>query len=83
MNAIELIAAKAERNRAKGYTAAHDDTHRSSELLEAATCFLHCADIQIALGDTDLTDPIENLVAAGALIVAEIERLQREKDRVR
>lgn len=103
MNAIDLIAEKARTNREhKGYTAAHDDTHRDGELLEAAICYLHCANIQSSIGDTELAkqvsgddlwpfemetwkpsdDPIRNLVHAGALIVAEIERLQREKARV-
>ena len=93
MNAIELIAAERARQiEQKGYTPAHDDQHTRGELGDAAICYAWSANEQVnhRPGAEPLPswpfaddawqwspDPLRNLVKAGALIVAEIERLQR------
>jgi hypothetical protein len=90
MTAVEMIAEKARTNREhKGYTEAHDDEHDYSELIQAAMCYLDAAEPIHDLGNVSppwpfepeswrpSDDPIRNLVHAGALIVAEIERRQR------
>jgi hypothetical protein len=71
----------------EGWTPEHDDLHRHGELLEAAECYAYAARSGILhpprgwpwepswWKPTD--DPVRNLVKAGALIAAEIDRLQR------
>jgi len=77
----------------EGWTTAHDDTHTEGELVGAALCYASYAAQQARGQETDERlllqhwpwdaswwkprDPISNLVRAGALIAAEIERLQR------
>lgn len=82
----ELIAAERERQiTAEGWTAAHDDTHDRGALVEAAVCYaLSGTGRRVpSLWPWDATwwkpskDPVRNLVRAGALIAAEIDRLQR------
>lgn len=70
----------------EGWTAEHDDEHTKSELLAAAMCYANTE------GFTDSPPPawpwsegwwkptgsrVRDLVKAGALIAAEIDRLQR------
>lgn len=86
---IVLIARERQRQiDEEGYTAKHDDQHTDSELVEAALCYL-LAEQRGRLpvwpwGLSDykpsVSDPIRNLVKAGALIAAEIDRLQRLAD---
>lgn len=76
-SAIDLIIAERERQIAKGYDSAHDDTHKYCELAVTAG--------KLALGQNDLwgisekhkDNRIGELTIAAALLVAEIERLQR------
>jgi len=84
----ELIAAERTRQiKREKFTAEHDDQHTSSELLQAAICYAENGS-DFCLGADGVTWPwaatdwkptgkIENLVKAGALIAAEIDRLQR------
>lgn len=88
---IELISEERERQVAKeGWTASHDDHHQDSSLIRAAVCY---ADYTIRMrvredspawpwddGWNPSRDPIRNLVKAGALIAAEIDRRQRDGD---
>lgn len=87
MTGTELITEKVRTNREhKGYTAEHDATHDKSEMVEAAVCYL---DNVLGLERADWPfeveswkpsdDPIRNLVHAGALIAAEIDRRQRQR----
>lgn len=91
MPAIDDIAAERQRQiDAEGWTPEHDDEHTDGALAKAAACYaaprMH-ADPRIATpigwpGDWDFkwwrpTDRRRDLVKAGALIVAEIERLDR------
>lgn len=89
---LELIAEERQRQiTAEGYTAAHDDEHVCGELIDAGLSHIHGA-INYghpAMQRPPLawpwdknqwkpnTDRIRNLVKAGALLAAEIDRLQR------
>lgn len=91
MNGAQLIAderlAQVQRD---GWTPAHDDMHRDHELLCAAQCYI----IEVMdPGEAPHTgfwpenwmwnpseDPIRNLVRAGALIAAEIDRIKRAEN---
>jgi hypothetical protein len=92
MNGAELIAAERQRQVAmEGWTDEHDDSHPSAELSRAALCYTDEAARQVTdyrVGPRPswpwdirwwkpADDPIRNLVKAGALIAAEIDRLQR------
>jgi hypothetical protein len=86
---VERIRQLAE----EGFDAAHDDTHEHGELSAAATCYVMWATNDLALEETPLanppawwpwdrswwkpSEPRRNLVKAAALILAEIERLDR------
>lgn len=90
---IELIAAERERQiTSEGWTPEHDDAcHSQSELTRAAISYARHLTPMDNIGDSELLwpfdtdefkpsgkDPIRNLVKAGALIAAEIDRLQRK-----
>lgn len=78
----------------EGWTAEHDDEHTSGELGRAAQAYLFAVEQPVywsaASGNVPVAwpwhsewwkpsdDPIRNLVKAGALIAAEIDRLQRQ-----
>ena len=76
---------QAERQRqisAEGWTPEHDDAHTKRELAAAATCYASVYPLAASYWPWDLewwkpTDHRRNLVKAGALILAEIERLDR------
>lgn len=74
--------------RCEGYSFEHDDTLNYCELVDAALCYcaLQCSILRIDLQSSfpfmasawkPSTDPVKNLVKAGALICAEIDRLLR------
>lgn len=79
----------------EGWTPEHDDQHINGELRDAAIAYAmvcndegagECAAQDIFPGDwgeggwwKPSDDPIRNLVKAGALIAAEIDRLQRQR----
>lgn len=87
---IERIAAERQRQISiEGWTPEHDDAHVYGELLSAAYCYFWLArDIKQVPTQPyawpwdrswwkPSADPIRNLEKAGALIAAEIDRLQR------
>lgn len=89
-----MIAIERERQiSSKGWTPEHDDEHDTHELTYAAWCYLTETDgFADCEGDEPpdawpwepeawkpSPDPIRNLVKAGALIAAEIDRLQRAR----
>ncbi len=94
MNGAQLIATERRRQiKVEGWTARHDDGHAYGELALAAQCY---AESELRKGGDPerawpwnlewwkpSNDPIRNLVKAGALIAAEIDRLQRMKRRKR
>lgn len=90
MTGAESIAAERQRQISEGgWTAEHDDEHAAGELAEAAQCYV-METIQPGDGNAfwpwegswwkPSADPVRNLVKAGALIAAEIDRLQRVND---
>ena len=92
MTGCELIAQERARQIEKeGWTPSHDDEHIRHELAWAARCYL--AEAIQPRNDTFIPgdwpwredwwkptagDPVRDLVKAGALIAAEIDRLQRK-----
>src|SRR5437870_10325274 len=90
---IELIAEERARQIAdEGWTPKHDDEHCNGELAEAAACYAFESSRHAHMGrptrhpppdwpwDDEWWKPkdqIRDLVRAGALIAAEIDRLQR------
>lgn len=88
--ALELIAAERKRQIvSEGWTPAHDDQHVHGELSKAAACY---ANSSLKEGHSNIPydwpwskdwwkptpdDRIRELVKAGALIVAEIDRISR------
>lgn len=92
MDGASLIAQERKRQiEEEGYTAVHDEQHNNEELVEAAGCYIYSyvnRDPQMPLIDwpwdprdwkSTPEDWIKQLVKAGALIAAEIDRLQRMK----
>lgn len=93
MSGCELIAAERERQMsAEGWTPEHDSEHGRGEMAIAAACYaVECADALVLYPDDNPEgsgwpwgelwwkpkDHIRNLVRAGALIAAEIDRIQR------
>lgn len=90
---VELIAEERHRQIEKeGWTAKHDKEHYHGELAIAGACYsVYHTDAQVLNHGLDdgwpwdekwwnpSTNAIENLVKAGALIAAEIDRLQNIK----
>jgi hypothetical protein len=90
---IQLIEQERERQISQeGWTPEHDDSHDGAEMVRAACCYAHAAalitthEIPPVLPGVwpwaadwwkPSEEPIRNLVKAGALIAAEIDRLQR------
>jgi hypothetical protein len=85
MTGVELIAKeRTEQLKKHGWDAAHDDNHKEEQLLSTALYALTedvdywpddwCDDYMIKIA---AKDPKERLVVAGALIAAEIDRLER------
>lgn len=91
MTAVEMIAAERARQiEAEGYSSGHDSEHESNELAWAAVAYAMPYTVN-GLTREELwpwprgdgfkpspDDRIRELVKAGALIAAEIDRLQRE-----
>ena len=90
-NGIELIVQERHRQiEEEGWTANHDDQQKRHELAKVAICYTEEAIAGVRWGVPDnfprewslnwwkpSGDPIKNLVKAGALIAAEIDRLRR------
>jgi hypothetical protein len=86
MTGIELIAAERKRQiEEEGFTAEREDRWRKSELAVAAVCYARPSLARFWPFDRsywkpDSDDRIRELGKAGALIAAEIDRLQRRKE---
>lgn len=89
---VELGLERARQVTVEGRTAEHDDEHKTGELAAAAGCYATHASCQIAYPETQHVPGVEwpfeqaawkpktprrNLVIAAALIIAEIQRLDR------
>lgn len=87
MTVIEEIAAERERQQSgEGYSPKHDDAHAGGELASAAACYALGYRVPNGLNSTlwpwrpedfKPKNRRSDLIRAGALIVAEIERLDR------
>lgn len=87
MDGADLIAAERHRQEAEeGWTPAHDDKHDRKQLAIAAQCYINTAGDQRFISPhwpwekewwKPSGDRARDLVKAGALIAAEIDRLQR------
>ena len=86
MTGLELIAAERQRQiDVEGWTPEHDAEHSNGELIQAAACYALSADgfrgvptlWPFARQWWKPSNPIRDLAKAGALIAAEIDRLQR------
>ncbi len=93
LDGVDLIAAERRRQiDMEGWSPGHDDTHSGGELLRAATSYLDAAYGQAVGREVRHSPPMgwpfdgawwkpkdatRNLAKAGALIAAEIDRLQR------
>lgn len=86
MNGAELIAVERQRQvEQEGWTPEHDDAHSDGEMVRAAVCYMaHATTGVVFRGQWPWeaeswkpADPIRSLAKAGALIAAEIDRLQR------
>lgn len=85
----ELIAAERARQVSdEGYTPEHDATHRVADLVDAATAYLapyssdtECGELAWPWDPAGFKpqNPVRDLVRAGALIAAAIDRLQAEQ----
>lgn len=90
--AIDVLAERLRQISAEGWTPEHDDAHNAAELGDAAACYALWAG-GINPGNwmefwpwseswLKRGEPRRMLVKAGALILAEIERLDRQRGRV-
>lgn len=82
------------RQRQLGFDDDHDDAHELGEMVKAAICYAEISVVRTGIfpgvkgiidrypwaGWSPSADPIRNLEKAGALIAAEISRLQRLRD---
>jgi len=86
--AIELIAEERARQiEQEAWSIEHDDGHKQQELARAGACYVidYCKPTHLGFAwpwdvrywKPTPKDPIRQLVKAGALIAAEIDRLQR------
>lgn len=93
LSGVQLIADERRRQiNVEGWTAEHDDEHTKGELIIASICYAIQPTLpdEIKKSGTPSIwpwedawwkpseDPIRNLVKAGALLAAEIDRRQRE-----
>lgn len=85
---LEIGAERLRQRREEGWTDKHDDGHDAGELADAAACYALGKPWEIikqlwpwSADWWKPTDKRRNLIKAGALIVAEIERLDRIEDR--
>jgi hypothetical protein len=85
---LEIAAERRKQVLVKGFTPEHDDQHRNYELSEAAACYAAIEELTIwpegwgSISDAFTGKTIrETLIIAAALLVAEIERLDRAEKR--
>ncbi|MBX9874434.1 MAG: hypothetical protein K2X84_06220 [Beijerinckiaceae bacterium] len=93
----DVVAERQRQVEAEGWAPEHDDEHGNGELAEAGACYAHIASYGDIAGHIGITpphnwpfdeawwkpgdDPRRMLVKAGALILAEIERIDRKNGR--
>lgn len=92
----KIVAERLRQMGEEGFDFAHDDEHDKGELGHAARCYLFAAWVAERGPILEFPpvgwpwddewwkpsqDPVGNLVKAGALVAAEIDRLERKKER--
>jgi hypothetical protein len=89
LTGADLIAAERQRQvEAEGWTLEHDDTHKYGEMAKAAALYANEAHMPRSHSHMNIPprdwpwwkptgEPVRDLVKAGALIAAEIDRLNR------
>jgi hypothetical protein len=89
MSGIELIAAERQRQiDVENWTPEHDDAHQFGDLAKRAAALAVSHTDAIVMDDGERVLPWKehlaprSLIIAGALIAAEIDRLQRAKDKI-
>lgn len=90
--AVDILAERMRQIEGEGWTPEHDDEHRSFQMAEAAACYADAAAYANIYGEAPArpssdwpwdwkwwkpASPRRMLVKAGALILAEIERIDR------
>ena len=80
--AQDVLAERERQISQEGWTPEHDDGHRNGQMADAAACYASTKHIDHLLWPWSRewlkpSDRRRNLVKAGALILAEIERLDR------
>lgn len=87
--ARDVLTERRRQVEAEGWTPEHDDEHGNGEMAEAAACYAACAETHSMTGHPPMSwpwsphwwkpspDQRRNLVKAAALLLAEIERLDR------
>jgi hypothetical protein len=77
-SAIELVKAKRESHTKKGFNYDHDTQHTSMQFINAAKAYMYGDSYSWPFSDGfKCGDSIEDLVNAGSMIIAAIDRLQR------
>lgn len=88
--AIEMFRERQRQVVEEGFTPEHDDQHTDGELADAAQCYIRFGDILDGVPNSwpwapewwkPSPDRRRSLVKAAAMILAEIERLDREAAR--
>lgn len=88
----DVINERSRQISAEGWTAQHDDQHQPGELAEAAACYASPHYARPMIETAPILWPFDaarwkpkdrrsNLVRAAALLIAEIERLDRKAER--
>lgn len=90
--ARDVLAERQRQISVEGWTPEHDDEHADGEMARAAACYARCAHVQMGAKAPlppniwpwleswwKPSTPRRDLVKAGALILAEIERLDRAR----
>lgn len=77
--ARDVLAERSRQIEAEGWTTEHDDQHSNGEMARASACYAlnNAANWPWSISWWKPSDRRRNLVKAGALIIAEIERLDR------
>lgn len=83
IDTVKLMVEERERQFSKGYSRDRDEQYDSGELLHAALAYICTPGDVLWPFATDRyhpsSDPISNIVTAGALLAAEGDRLQRRR----
>ena len=89
--ARDVLTERARQQSEEGWTQAHDDQHLGGEMAKAAACYAMYFDFRLGVCPPDWPwaqswwkqkNPRRDLVRAAALILAEIERIDRKGESI-